>query len=107
MLKASPNTCVSLLTRGHHAVTIPPYEREIYVITMIKVKINDYCDPRLAAAEQEFNMLDKNGDGALSQDEYEAGFHVFDSNNDKYITKEEYDNVAKAAYDKMLNKRNS
>jgi len=47
------------------------------------------------------------GDGALSQDEYEAGFHVFDSNNDKYITREEYDNVAKAAYDKMLNKRSA
>jgi len=32
---------------------------------MIKVKINDYCDPRLAAAEQQFNMLDKNGDSSI------------------------------------------
>lgn len=25
-------------------VQIPPYEREIYVITMIKVKINQHCE---------------------------------------------------------------
>lgn len=29
---------------------IPPYEREIFVITMIKTKINDHCDK--VAAEQ-------------------------------------------------------
>ena len=25
-------------------VQIPPYEREIYVITMIKIKINQHCE---------------------------------------------------------------
>jgi hypothetical protein len=29
---------------------IPPYEREIFVITMIKKKINEHCDK--VAAEQ-------------------------------------------------------
>ena len=27
---------------------IPPYEREIYVITMIKIKINEHCDAQAA-----------------------------------------------------------
>ena len=27
-----------------HQLQIPPYEREIYVITMIKIKINDHCN---------------------------------------------------------------
>ena len=33
-----------------HAQVITPYEREIYVITMIKVKITEHCD-KLAAGE--------------------------------------------------------
>ena len=31
-------------------VQIPPYEREIYVITMIKVKINEHCAQAEAAS---------------------------------------------------------
>ena len=30
---------------------IPPYEREIYVITMIKIKITEHCE-RLAKGEE-------------------------------------------------------
>jgi hypothetical protein len=33
-----------------YKVIIPPYEREIYVITMIKIKINEHCD-KLAKGE--------------------------------------------------------
>ena len=34
-----------------YKVIIPPFEREIYVITMIKIKINEHCD-RLARGEE-------------------------------------------------------
>ena len=34
----------------HDLQVITPYEREIYVITMIKVKITEHCD-KLAAGE--------------------------------------------------------
>jgi len=33
-----------------YKLVISPYEREIYVITMIKIKINEHCD-RLARGE--------------------------------------------------------
>jgi hypothetical protein len=33
-----------------YQIVIPPYEREIYVITEIKIKINEHCD-RLAKGE--------------------------------------------------------
>jgi len=31
-------------------VQIPPYEKEIYVITMIKIKINEHCEQAAASA---------------------------------------------------------
>ena len=34
-----------------YKLVITPYEREIYVITMIKIKINEHCD-RLAKGEE-------------------------------------------------------
>jgi len=34
-----------------YKLVIPPYEREIYVITMIKIKINEHCD-KLANGEE-------------------------------------------------------
>ena len=48
-------TLTATLTFLHFAcaslfVQIPPYEREIYVITMIKVKINEHCAQAEAAS---------------------------------------------------------
>lgn len=34
-----------------YKLIITPYEREIYVITMIKIKINEHCD-KLAKGEE-------------------------------------------------------
>jgi Ca2+-binding EF-hand superfamily protein len=37
-----------------------------------------------------FSMLDKDGDGLLSREEYEAGFDMFDSDKDGLIFKSEF-----------------
>ena len=37
--------------RAAYKLVITPYEREIYVITMIKIKINEHCD-KLAKGEE-------------------------------------------------------
>lgn len=37
--------------KAAYTLMIPPYEKEIYVITMIKIKINEHCE-KLANGEE-------------------------------------------------------
>ena len=39
---------------GAYKITITPWEREIYVITMIKIKINEHCDKLARGEASEF-----------------------------------------------------
>ena len=38
----------TMVLRDLFFVQIPPYEREIYVITMIKIKIAEHCEEQAA-----------------------------------------------------------
>ena len=41
-------------TTADYNIMITPWEREIYVITMIKIKINEYCDKIARGEAAEF-----------------------------------------------------
>ncbi len=41
-----------------------------------------------------FKVLDKDGDGKISRDEWDAGYRVFDVNGDGKITKSEFLSVS-------------
>jgi len=56
--KAAGNYEVTVQTKdtqeGAYKITITPWEREIYVITMIKIKINEHCDKLARGEASEF-----------------------------------------------------
>ena len=45
-----------------------------------------------------FNLLDKDGDGKLSREEYKAGFALMDKDRDGMIDKREFNMSARPAF---------